>query len=44
MYLQPLLHDEQCTNGDITFQHELHLQQILRLLCIEPYKRPKTTK
>jgi len=39
-----LLHDEQCIDGDITFQPELHLQQTLFLLCFEPFKHPKTTK
>jgi hypothetical protein len=39
-----LLHDKQCTDGNVTFQHELHLQQILLLLCHEPYKHQKTTK
>jgi hypothetical protein len=42
--LQPLLHDEHCIDGNITFQPELHLQQTLPLLCLEPYKHPKTTK
>jgi len=39
-----LLHDEQCTNGNVASQLELHLQQTLLLLCPEPYKHPKTTK
>jgi hypothetical protein len=42
--LQPLLHDEQCIDGDVAFQPKLHLQQTLRLLCPEPYKHVKTTK
>jgi hypothetical protein len=42
--LQPLLHDEQCTNGDFTSQPKLHSQQILPLLFPKPYKHPKTTK
>ncbi len=39
-----LLHDEQCTYGNVAFQSKLHLQQTLPLLCPEPYKHPKTTK
>jgi hypothetical protein len=39
-----LLHDEQCTDGNIASQLELHFQQIFLLLCLEPYKHPKTTK
>jgi len=39
-----LLHDEQFTNGSIAFQPELHLQQIIPLLCPKPYKHPETTK
>jgi len=39
-----LLHDEQCINGNVAFQLELHLQQPLPLLCPKPYKHPKTTK
>jgi hypothetical protein len=42
--LQPLLHDEQCTNGGVVFQPKLHLQQTVPLLCPKPYKHPKTTK
>ncbi len=42
--MQPLLHDEQCTNGNVVFQPKLYLQQTLPLLCLEPYKHPKTTK
>jgi hypothetical protein len=44
LHLQPLLHDEQCTDDTITPQRELHLQQILPLLCPDPYKHQKTTK
>jgi len=44
LHLQPLMHDEQCTNGNIVFQSKLHLQQTLPLLCPKPYKHPKTTK
>ncbi len=44
LHLQPLMHDEQCTNGNIVFQPKLHLQQTLPLLCPKPYKHPKTTK
>jgi hypothetical protein len=40
--LQPLLHDEQCINGSVTFQLELHLQQTFLLLCLKPCKHPKT--
>jgi hypothetical protein len=39
-----LLHDEQCTDGNVASQLKLHLQQTLPLLCHEPYKLPKTTK
>jgi hypothetical protein len=39
-----LLHDEQCINGSIASQLELHLQQTLLLLCIKLYKHPKTNK
>jgi len=42
--LQPLLRDKQCTNDNIAFQPELHLQQKFLLLCPKPYKHPKTTK
>ncbi len=28
----------------VAFQHELYLQQTLPLLCLKPYKHPKTTK
>jgi hypothetical protein len=38
------LHDEQCTNGEVASELELHLQQILPLLCPKPYKHPKITK
>jgi hypothetical protein len=38
------LNDEQCIDGDVTFQPKLHLQQTFPLLCHEPYKHPKTTK
>jgi hypothetical protein len=44
LHLQPLLHDEQCKNGSIAFQPELHLQQIFPMFGLEPYKHPKTTK
>jgi hypothetical protein len=44
LYLQPLLHDEQCIDGGVAFQPKLHLQQIFPLLCPKPYKDPKTTK
>jgi hypothetical protein len=39
-----LLHDEQCIDGGVASQPELHLQQTLPLLCPEPYKHQKTTK
>jgi hypothetical protein len=29
---------------NVTFQLEPHLQQTFPLLCLEPYKHPKTTK
>jgi hypothetical protein len=44
LHLQPLLHDEQCKNGGIASQPELHLQQTLLVFGLEPYKHPKTTK
>jgi hypothetical protein len=37
------VHDEQCIDGSVASQLELHLQQTLSLLCFEPYKHPKTT-
>jgi hypothetical protein len=39
-----MLHDKQCTDGNVAFRPELHLQQTLLLLCPEPYTHPKTTK
>jgi len=39
-----LLHDEQCIDGSVASQFELHLQQTFPLLCFEPYKHQKTTK
>jgi hypothetical protein len=42
--LQPFLHDEQCIDGGVASQPELHLQQILPLLSPKPYKHPETTK
>jgi hypothetical protein len=39
-----LLQDKQCTNGSVAFKFQLHLQQILLLLCPELCKHPKTTK
>ncbi len=44
LHLQPLLHDEQCKNGDVAFQPELHLQQIGPLFGPEPYKHTKNNK
>jgi hypothetical protein len=44
LHLQPLLHDEQCKDGGIAFQPELHLQQIGPLFGPEPCKHPKITK
>jgi hypothetical protein len=44
LHLQPLLHDEQCTNGGVASQLELQLQQTLPMFGLEPYKHPKTTK
>jgi len=41
MHLQPLLHDEQCTNGGVAFQPKLHLQQTLPVFGLEPYKHQK---
>jgi hypothetical protein len=38
------LHEEQCIDGNVASQLELHLQQTLLLLCHEPYKHLKTTK
>jgi hypothetical protein len=39
-----LLHDEQCKDGSVAFQLELHLQQTGPLFGSEPYKHPKITK
>jgi hypothetical protein len=44
LHLQPLLHDEQCRNGNDAFKLELHLQQTFPLLSLQPYKHTKTTK
>ncbi len=44
LHLQPLLHDEQCKNGDVAFQPNLHLQQTLPLFGLKPYKHQKITK
>jgi hypothetical protein len=44
LHLHPLMHEQQCTNGDVASQPELHLQQTFLLLSPEPYKHPKTTK
>jgi hypothetical protein len=44
LHLQPLLHDEQCKDGGVASQPELHLQQIGPLFGPEPYKHPKITK
>ncbi len=44
LHLQPLLHDEQCKNGGVASQPELHLQQIGPLFGPKPYKHPKITK
>jgi hypothetical protein len=44
LHLQPLLHDEQCKNGGVASQPELHLQQIGPLFSSKPYKHPKITK
>jgi hypothetical protein len=44
LHLQPLLHDEQCKNGGVASQPELHLPQTLPLFGPEPYKHPKITK
>jgi hypothetical protein len=44
LHLQPLLHDEQCKNGGVAFQLELHLEQTRPLFGLEPYKHPKITK
>ncbi len=44
LHLQPLLHDEQCKNGGVASQVELHLQQTGPLFGPEPYKHPKITK
>jgi hypothetical protein len=42
LHLKPLQHDEQCKNGGIASQPELHLQQTLPVFGPEPYKHPKT--
>jgi hypothetical protein len=39
-----LLHDKQCTDGNVAFEPKLHLQQTIPLLCFEPYKHLKTIK
>ncbi len=44
LHLQPLLHDEECKNGGVASQPELHLQQTGPLFGHEPYKHPKITK
>jgi hypothetical protein len=44
LHLQPLLHDEQCKNGGIAYQPELHLQQTGPFFGPKPYKHPKITK
>jgi hypothetical protein len=44
LQLQPLLYDEQCRNGRVAFQPELHLEQTFLLLSLQTYKHPKTTK
>jgi hypothetical protein len=41
--LQLLMHDEECRNGDVASQLELHLQQNFPLLSPQPYKHPNTT-
>jgi hypothetical protein len=42
--LQFLLHDEQCKDGGVASQPELHLQQTGPLFDPEPYKHQKITK
>jgi hypothetical protein len=44
LHLQPLLHDDQCKNGGVASQLELHLQQTGPLFGPKPYKHPKITK
>jgi len=44
LHLQPLLHDEQCKNGGVASQHELHLPQIGPLFDPKPYKHTKINK
>jgi hypothetical protein len=39
-----MLHDEQCKDGGVASQPELHLQQTGPLFGPEPYKHPKITK
>ncbi len=39
-----MLHDKQCTDGNVAFEPKLHLQQTIPLLCLEPYKHLKTIK
>jgi hypothetical protein len=41
LHLQPLLHDEQCTNGGIASQPELQLQQILPMFGPNPINTQK---
>jgi hypothetical protein len=38
------MYNEQCIADNFALQLELHLQQTLPLLCLEPYKHPKITK
>jgi hypothetical protein len=44
LHLQPLLHDEQCTNAGVASLLKLHLQQIGPLSGPAPCKHPKITK
>jgi hypothetical protein len=44
LHLQPLLHDEQCTNSGGASQLKVQLQQTLPMFGPEPYKHLKTTK
>jgi hypothetical protein len=44
LHLKPLLHDEQCKNGGVASQPELHLQQTFPVFSPELYKHPKTTQ
>jgi hypothetical protein len=39
-----MLHDKQCTDGNVAFRPEYICNKLFFLLCHEPYKHPTTTK